>query len=65
MVACWIPVIWLQIRVRDLAEIASTAGAPLSQMCHRYMRAWFALGWPALISVLLIFYLMVFKPDLW
>lgn len=63
-IACWIPVVWIQIRVRDLAEVAHAAQEPLPLRYRRLMRAWFALGWPALVAMLAIFYLMVFKPDL-
>ena len=61
--ACWLPVLWLQWRARDLATAASTAGAPLPAAYHRVMRWWFWLGWPAFISVIAIFWLMVFKPS--
>src|SRR5262245_53776891 len=45
--ACWLPVVWLQIRARDLAISAAASGAPLPPEYHRIMRWWFALGWPA------------------
>jgi len=60
--ACWLPVVWLQIRMRDLAAAAVAAGAPLSVPYRRYARLWFALGWPAFIAVILIVCLMVAKP---
>jgi len=60
--ACWIPVLFLQARARDLAAQAATAGTPLPPAYHRVMRWWFWLGWPAFTSVLLIFWLMVAKP---
>ena len=59
--ACWLPVVWLQIRMRDLAAMAVANGAPLSARYRRYARLWFALGWPAFIAVILIVYLMVAK----
>jgi uncharacterized membrane protein len=59
--ACWLPVVWLQIRMRDLATMAVANGAPLSARYRRYARLWFALGWPAFIAVILIVYLMVAK----
>jgi uncharacterized membrane protein len=61
--ACWLPVLWLQLRARDLALEASASGAELPPAYHRAMRAWFWLGWPAFISVLVIFWLMVVKPG--
>jgi len=60
--ACWLPVVWLQIKARDLARQAAIAGAPLSPVYRRVMRWWFWLGWPAFISVIAIFWLMVHKP---
>lgn len=60
--ACWLPVLWLQVRVRDLATAAAAADAPLPAAYHRAMRWWFWLGWPAFLSVLAIFWLMVAKP---
>lgn len=61
--ACWLPVIWLQIRMRRMAEAALAAGADLPPLYHRYAVLWFALGWPAFIGVLAIFYLMIAKPE--
>jgi uncharacterized membrane protein len=59
---CWLPVVWLQMRMRDLAIVAAANGSPLPAEYQRYYRRWFALGWPAFIGVLVIFYLMVAKP---
>lgn len=59
--ACWLPVVWLQIRVHRLAEQAMRDGTPLAPEAFRYMRWWFALGWPAFIAFVAIFYLMVSK----
>jgi uncharacterized membrane protein len=60
--ACWLPVVWLQIRMRNLAVSAVAAGAPLPARYRRYARLWFVLGWPAFTAVILILYLMVAKP---
>lgn len=54
--ACWVPVVWIQIRIRDL--IAAEAGA---DSYRTLMRWWIALGVPAFTSVLIIFYFMVSK----
>jgi uncharacterized membrane protein len=62
--ACWLPVVWLQIRMRRLAAQAAAANEPLPAHYHRYYRWWFALGWPAFASVPAIFYLMVAKPGM-
>jgi uncharacterized membrane protein len=61
--ACWIPVVWLQIRMRDLAGAAVRDGTELPPLYHRYMRIWFILGWPAFAAIIAIFYLMVAKPS--
>ena len=63
--ACWLPVVAIQIRVRDLAAQTAARGEPLPPRYHRLMRAWFGLGWPAFIAVAVIFWLMVRKPSLW
>lgn len=62
--ACWLPVVWLQLRMRRLADTALLEETALPALYHRYSRWWFALGWPAFAAVLAIFYLMVAKPDL-
>jgi uncharacterized membrane protein len=60
----WMPVVWLQVRMRDLAAEAADNKQPLPMLYEIYYRRWFALGWPAFIGVLVIFYLMVAKPLL-
>ena len=62
--ACWLPVVALQIKMRDLAENAVAAEQPsLPPGYYRLARLWFWLGWPAFISVLAIFWLMIAKPT--
>ncbi|HEY4250490.1 MAG TPA: DUF2269 domain-containing protein [Roseomonas sp.] len=61
--ACWLPVVWLQIRMHRLAAAALARGAPLPPEWHRAARWWFALGWPAFLGVLAIFWLMIAKPS--
>lgn len=61
---CWLPVVVLQTRMRDLADEALRSGRnSLPSLYHRLMRIWFLLGWPAFLSVLAIFWLMVAKPE--
>jgi hypothetical protein len=62
--ACWLPVAWLQVRMRDLAGMARATNAALTPAYFRYFRIWFALGWPAFLAVIAIYGLMVFRPDL-
>jgi uncharacterized membrane protein len=59
---CWLPVVWLQTRMRDLAMVAAANGSPMPAAYQRYYRWWLALGWPAFTGVLVIFYLMAAKP---
>ena len=60
--ACWLPVLWLQVRMRDLASQAAAQGSSLPEAYRRYFRAWFALGVPAVLALVAVFYLMVAKP---
>jgi uncharacterized membrane protein len=62
--ACWIPVVWLQIQMKKLLEEALSNNGTLPFSYNRYYNYWFYLGWPAFTSVIVIFYLMVFKPAL-
>lgn len=62
--ACWLPVVWLQRQMRDLAAEAAATGAPLTPIYRRHMRRWFLLGWPAFLGVLAIYWLMITRPDL-
>jgi len=59
--ACWLPVVGLQIRMRDLAAGALTAGTPLPPAYWRMARHWFWLGVPAFGAMVLVVALMVFK----
>lgn len=59
---CWLPVVWLQIRVRDMAVQAVREGSPLPADAGRYMAWWFGLGCPAFSVFVVIFFLMVTKP---
>ncbi|MBF5091454.1 DUF2269 domain-containing protein [Novosphingobium sp. NBM11] len=61
--ACWLPVVAIQIQMRRIAE-ATPDGEALPRHYHRLARWWFALGWPAFIGVIIIFWLMVAKPEL-
>lgn len=61
----WLPVVWMQLRMRDLAREAAASGEPLPTAYHRLYRIWFAFGFPAFISVVAILWLMIAKPPLW
>jgi uncharacterized membrane protein len=61
----WLPVVWMQARMRDLARQASDHGKALPAEYHRLFRLWFAFGFPAFAAVLAIYWLMIAKPVLW
>lgn len=61
---CWLPVVWIQFRLRDLSEAACQAGTALPGAYDRYFRAWFLLGIPAFTAILLIVWLMLARPDI-
>lgn len=60
--ACWLPVVWMQIRMRDMARVAVEEGTPLPERYFRYLKVWVALGIPAFFALVVVFYLMVAKP---
>lgn len=62
--AFWLPVVWMQAKMRDLAHEAALASAPLPERYHRLYRAWFACGFPAFFAVLAIIWLMRAQPSL-
>jgi uncharacterized membrane protein len=59
---CWLPVVWLQIRMRDIARAADSAAAPLPPLYWRYASIWFWLGVPAFAALLVVYWLMLAKP---
>lgn len=60
----WLPVVWIQIRLRDLAVQAAQANSALPPAYDRLFRIWFACGIPAFAAVLAIFWLMLARPDI-
>ena len=60
--ACWVPVVFIQIRLRDIAEACVREGKPLPPEYFRLARRWFILGWPAFGALVAVFWLMVAKP---
>lgn len=59
--ACWLPVVWLQIRMQKIASDAVESQSTLPDLYWRMTRWWFALGIPAFASMVLVVALMVFK----
>jgi len=60
--AFWVPVIFMQIEMRDLARIAVTGGTPLPPRYFALYRRWFLFGIPGFGSVMAILWLMLAKP---
>jgi uncharacterized membrane protein len=62
--AFWLPVVWMQMEMRRLAEQAAAIGAPLPPRYHSLFRLWFLFGFPAFGAVMAIFWLMIARPNL-
>jgi uncharacterized membrane protein len=60
----WLPVVWMQMRMRDLAIAACRAGQPLPRAYRHLFWTWFAFGFPAFAAVLAIFWLMIRQPAI-
>ena len=61
---CWLPVVFLQIKMRNLSAMALKSNTKLPSKYWYYAKIWFYLGIPAFISMLCILYLMTIKPTL-
>ena len=60
--ACWLPVVWIQLRMRDMAQVAARDGVALPDQYWRYLRIWVLFGIPAFVALVAVFWLMVAKP---
>lgn len=60
----WLPVVWMQARMRNLACAAAQQGSDLPESYYRLFRWWFAFGFPAFAAVLAIFWLMITRPEI-
>lgn len=58
---CWLPVVYLQIRMRKMSALAAETLTPLPTVYWRMARWWFWLGVPAFSAMVLVVFLMVFK----
>ena len=61
--AAWLPVVWMQMKMRDMAMTAAAAGDPLPERYWQYLKGWVALGVVAFAALVIVFYLMVAKPS--
>ncbi|VAW66840.1 FIG00538223: hypothetical protein [hydrothermal vent metagenome] len=58
---CWLPVVWLQIKMHNISKNAAAHQTELPAQYWHYAHSWFYLGIPAFTTMLLIVYLMIFK----
>ncbi len=61
--ACWLPVVWIQIRLKRIVAGCLSLSKPLPDEYHRLFRVWLLLGWPAFMGLVTVFFLMVAKPS--
>lgn len=59
----WLPVLWLQLRMAAMAEEAVAQEKPLPSRYRRYARYWEWLGYPAFCAMVVVYFLMVLKPQ--
>jgi uncharacterized membrane protein len=62
--AFWLPVVWIQKQMSDLARQAAVAGNELPPRYYKLFRVWFWFGWPAFASVIAIIWLMIARPEI-
>ncbi|WP_257167768.1 DUF2269 domain-containing protein [Bradyrhizobium sp. SRS-191] len=58
----WVPVIFMQIELRDLSRAADRGGEKLPARYFTVFRRWFLCGIPGFGSVMAILWLMIAKP---
>jgi uncharacterized membrane protein len=61
--AAWLPVVWMQIQMRSMAQLAVAGGTDLPERYWKFLRIWVALGIVAFLALVVVFYLMVAKPS--
>jgi uncharacterized membrane protein len=62
--AFWLPVVWMQMKMRDLAQAALAEGTPLPTRYHELFRIWSVFGFPAFAAILVIYWLMITRPEI-
>lgn len=63
--AFWLPVVWIQMKMRNLATISAAERKPLPARYYRLFRIWFTFGFPAFGAVMTILWLMISRPAIW
>lgn len=61
---CWPPVVWPQLKLRDMARQAAASHGELPALYWRYAKIREVLGCPAFVAMLVIYWPMVAKPAL-
>lgn len=59
---CWLPVVWIQIQLKTMIAESIKNDVKLPARYYKLFKLWFLLGWPAFIGLVIVFFLMVFKP---
>ncbi|WP_199899207.1 DUF2269 family protein [Sneathiella glossodoripedis] len=62
MVISWIPVVFIQIKLKNILQEAQANNSTPHPSYDRLIKIWFFLGWPAFVSIFVIFYLMIARP---
>jgi uncharacterized membrane protein len=60
--AAWLPVVWMQVQMRRMAQASLASSTALPERYWSYLRGWVALGVVAFVALVIVFYLMVLKP---
>ncbi|MEO9822531.1 MAG: DUF2269 domain-containing protein [Paracoccaceae bacterium] len=60
----WLPVVAIQVRIRDEARASFANNAPLSERYTRLYRIWFACGIPAFFAIVVLLWLMITRPEI-
>lgn len=59
---CWLPVVWIQIKLRNIVTDSAVNQSQLPPAYFKLFRIWFLLGWPAFTGLVVIFFMMIAKP---
>jgi len=60
---CWLPVVWIQVQLKNMCIAASESGTELPERYNKLFKIWILLGCPAFVGLVAVFYLMVAKPT--
>lgn len=59
---CWFGVVYFQLKIRDITANSIKHKKHLPAIYYQFFTYWFMVGWPAFISLIVVFYLMTAKP---